>query len=459
MTITNNVTGCSISTQSFYLEVHEGAEANSDMVDIVYEECDDNMETDGDPSNDSVQFDLSTQDAFVLDGQDADSYIVSYYASVADANLNINPLPTLYENIVNPQVIYARVDNNTMVVGIINLDLSALTEALDFDGDGTPDTYDTDNDGIYDLVDINGDGISDATDTTGDGLINEIDTNGDGIADFVDLNNDGEFDNQEDSSICYAVAPLTLWVNPLPLFDLDDSYTLCIDTNGTEILDPLVIDTYLSDTEYTFEWSYEGTVIAGETGSSMMPGQGGSYSVVVTNIATGCVNDDSTIVIESAPPSLELLSQTQAFAENHVIEVLATGIGEYEYSLDDGPWQDSGVFSNVSPGDHYVTARDKMGCGITMIPVNLIDYPLYFTPNGDGNHDTWNIPGIGSSAKIYIFDRYGKLVKQISPSGSGWDGTFNGNLMPSSDYWFTVEYIEPTTNEPKEFKAHFTLKR
>ncbi|MDH7911757.1 T9SS type B sorting domain-containing protein, partial [Winogradskyella sp. SYSU M77433] len=44
-------------------------------------------------------------------------------------------------------------------------------------------------------------------------------------------------------------------------------------------------------------------------------------------------------------------------------------------------------------------------------------------------------------------------------SGSGWDGTFNGNLMPSSDYWFTVEYVEPTTNEPKEFKAHFTLKR
>jgi gliding motility-associated-like protein len=75
------------------------------------------------------------------------------------------------------------------------------------------------------------------------------------------------------------------------------------------------------------------------------------------------------------------------------------------------------------------------------------------------NHDTWNIEGIGSTAKIYIFDRYGKLIKQLSPTGSGWDGTYNGNMMPTSDYWFTVEYDEPLTGNRKEFKAHFTLKR
>ncbi|NRD21237.1 T9SS type B sorting domain-containing protein, partial [Winogradskyella eckloniae] len=85
--------------------------------------------------------------------------------------------------------------------------------------------------------------------------------------------------------------------------------------------------------------------------------------------------------------------------------------------------------------------------------------PLYFTPNGDGFNETWNIAGIGSNAKIYIFDRYGKLLKQLSPDGSGWDGTFNGNKMPTSDYWFTVEYDEPGTDIRKEFKAHFTLKR
>lgn len=81
----------------------------------MFEECDDNVETDGDPSNDSVQFDLTTQDALVLMGQDPASYTVTYYATLEDADGFVNPLPTLYENVVNPQTIYVRVDNDTMI--------------------------------------------------------------------------------------------------------------------------------------------------------------------------------------------------------------------------------------------------------------------------------------------------------------------------------------------------------
>ncbi|MGJ8548801.1 T9SS type B sorting domain-containing protein [Winogradskyella wichelsiae] len=106
-----------------------------------------------------------------------------------------------------------------------------------------------------------------------------------------------------------------------------------------------------------------------------------------------------------------------------------------------------------------ITARDKNGCGLRSSSKFVIDYPLFFTPNGDGNNETWNIEGVGSSAKIYIFDRYGKLLKQLSPDGDGWDGRFNGEAMPTDGYWFTVEYDEPSTGERKEFKAHFTLKR
>ncbi len=379
--ITNNVTGCFISTQSFNLEVQEGARAEEDQ--ILFEACDDNMETDGDTTNDSVQFDLTTQDTLVLDGQDSTNYVVSYYATQDDADLKVNPLPTLYENVVNPQVIYARVDNDTP------------------------------------------DGV------TGN-----------------------------DTSICYAIAEVILQVDPLPEFDLEDSYILCINTNGTEILEPLEIDTGLTTTDYSFEWSYEGVVITGETQATLMPSAGGNYSVRIVNLVTGCENEDSTEVQESEPPSVTIEQLTQAFSENHVIQaVLGDEIGEYEFSLDGGPWQDEPLFSNVSAGEHEIVARDKFGCGTDTAQTFIVDYPLYFTPNGDGFNETWNIAGIGSNAKIYIFDRYGKLLKQLSPDGSGWDGTFNGNLMPTSDYWFTVEYDEPGTDIRKEFKAHFTLKR
>lgn len=95
------------------------------------------------------------------------------------------------------------------------------------------------------------------------------------------------------------------------------------------------------------------------------------------------------------------------------------------------------------------------------ITINIIDYPKYFTPNGDGYHGTWNISSLKpeSNAKIYIFDRYRKLLKEIRPWSDGSNGTFNGIPMPSNDYWFSVEYQVDGSDELKQFKAHFTLKR
>jgi valyl-tRNA synthetase len=122
------------------------------------------------------------------------------------------------------------------------------------------------------------------------------------------------------------------------------------------------------------------------------------------------------------------------------------------------------VFENVSLGIHFITVWDIEGTPYSCDPlvinnVETIDYPRYFTPNGDGIHENWNITGLynQANAKIYIFDRYGKLIKQISAQSEGWDGTFNGKPLPATDYWFTVDYVEQTLN--KQFKAHFSLKR
>ena len=92
----------------------------------------------------------------------------------------------------------------------------------------------------------------------------------------------------------------------------------------------------------------------------------------------------------------------------------------------------------------------------------MIGYPQFFTPNGDGINDTWQIIGIEGIpiSQIYIFDRFGKLLKQLDPDGIGWDGTYNGAEMPATDYWFKIIYLEgDTTPTQKEFTAHFSLKR
>ena len=169
----------------------------------------------------------------------------------------------------------------------------------------------------------------------------------------------------------------------------------------------------------------------------------------------------TTEVLGSSPAIVEAVVTTLAFAEEHIIESVAIGTGDYEYSLDDGPWQLDGTFIDVSAGLHTITVRDLNGCGIGTKTVLVIDYPRFFTPNGDGYNDTWQIIGIDTRplSKIYIFDRYGKLLKQLSPLSEGWDGTYNGRALPATDYWFTVQYEEPGTEIIKTFRAHFSLKR
>ncbi len=119
------------------------------------------------------------------------------------------------------------------------------------------------------------------------------------------------------------------------------------------------------------------------------------------------------------------------------------------------------MFTNVEPGVHTVTITEVNGCGSLTIEVSVVDYMKYFTPNGDGVNDTWRIIGLESqeNAQVFIFDRQGKLLKQLSSTSEGWDGTYNGNILTSNDYWFKVVYTEPTTGQVKEFRSHFSLKK
>jgi gliding motility-associated-like protein len=177
-----------------------------------------------------------------------------------------------------------------------------------------------------------------------------------------------------------------------------------------------------------------------------------------------CATAPASIAI-TVNPSYTLINVdttvTDAFEDNQIITVVATEAGDYLYQLDSGPLQTSPIFENVSAGTHTITVSDAKGCStaITESDILVIKHPKYFTPNGDGFNDTWKLSGLSSIliTKIYIFDRYGKLLKEIAADGTGWDGTYLGVPVPADDYWFTVDYVENFS--PKEFKAHFTLKR
>lgn len=254
-----------------------------------------------------------------------------------------------------------------------------------------------------------------------------------------------------------------LKVNPLPDFNIPTTRILCV-TPGTGIGYYPINATPATPGNYTYTWTPTNPeTTAGQENAIFNASANGIYKVVVTNTTTSCSKEDQTeIKISSAPQIVEAQVISDIFASglSTIQAVVIGGFGTYEYSLDQIDWQTSPVFTNLENDVYTIYVRDINGCGEkTSNPVTTISYPNYFTPNGDGYNDIWNIRGLTTDfeAKIFIFDRYGKLLKEIDPYANGWDGKFNGTDMPSSDYWFKIEYKEDGVQ--KEFKSHFSLKR
>jgi len=136
--------------------------------------------------------------------------------------------------------------------------------------------------------------------------------------------------------------------------------------------------------------------------------------------------------------------------------------GDFEYWINSEAPQNSNIFNNVAPGSHTITVNDPGGCGSYTENILVVGFPKFFTPNGDGANDHWNIEGISNlqDPEILIFDRFGKLLAQLD-NQSSWNGIFNGNPLPSTDYWFKLTYldVEGERTEAKYINNHFSLKR
>ena len=266
------------------------------------------------------------------------------------------------------------------------------------------------------------------------------------------------------NTTCPATANIDFVVNPLPEFTVDDPIIVCLN------LPPVPIGVLSAEGDYSYSWTH--TDLNGDnspfpsTEDTILIGVGGTYYVTATT--TDGTNCSRTLSIDVGESEIATVTQDDITVQdltndnNNTITIDTTnlGIGDYEFAIDDpnGPYQNYPFFEQVRPGIHTIYIRDKNDCGIAQIDVSIIGYKKFFTPNGDGIHDTWRILGIREdfqpNSLVYIFDRYGKLIKELDPVTEGWDGTYLGRPMPQTDYWFTV-FLE----DGREFKGHFSLVR
>ena len=206
---------------------------------------------------------------------------------------------------------------------------------------------------------------------------------------------------------------------------------------------------------------------AGQTELTVSSPNSGRYRVTIES-TFGTTISDNILITFYGVPELDEVRVIDDFVNSdqtdpYNVEIVPLGDGNYEYAINGGEFQDDPIFRDVPPGINTVVINDKNGCGTTEpIEFLVVGYPKFFTPNNDGVHDNWMVFGVEElvNPMVYIFDRFGKLLKQIDVN-VGWDGTFNGRNMPSSDYWFRLEYERDNEGVmvAKSVRRHFSLVR
>lgn len=401
-----------------------------------------------------TQFNLTEANRYFIGNSTTMS--VSYFATQAQAQAATDTITGAYTNITpyNDSV-FARVQNNTtgcFRVLPLALNVSATTYkpvVLSVcDDDDIEDGYRE-----FNLTDAgfeaDGNNVSYYT-SEGDALMEQ---NNIGSVYINTIRNfQTVFARVENNNSCLAIARINLQVLSLPNISLEDTATVCLNTN-----DYIQLTAGITGSQYSYLWS------TGATTANIYINEPGTYSVEVTNTTAGC-HKTRTITVTGSNVATITGIVVNDLSDNNTVTVVAVPTGNvqtsYLYSMQspNGPWQEEPFFENVAGGVHTVYVYDVNGCGVTQRQVGVLKIPKFFSPNADGNNDYWRIPGIiGANYReslIYIYDRYGKLVATLTPNDTGWDGTYNGVPLPGTDYWYVLNLSDGRT-----LKGHFSLIR
>lgn len=274
------------------------------------------------------------------------------------------------------------------------------------------------------------------------------------IKNTITTNSKPVFIRAENSEGCYGTGKFDLFVDPVPVLTPPEPQVICESQANPSLTLQSGIPAAQTD-QYEYQWS------TGATTPTINIHQEGNYTVSVKNKS----NCSATLEIPVKLSHLAVINNLEINDLNTLNEVIVdvNNAGDYQYMIqfqDGGTtgFQNSEIFQNIPGGFHQLIIENIDGCGRIVKNFAVLNAPKFFTPNNDNYNDYWNFSGINDpiykNAVIFIYDRYGKLLKQLSPLSTGWDGTYNKAQMPADDYWFTIKL-----EDGREAKGHFSLKR
>lgn len=454
--IENQLNSNCFTTETFNIIINPVPTA----LDVTIKQCDEDGVSDG-----LTQFNLNQ--AYNNITNNSTTSTIAFYANQVDANLETNPIDgSNYINTSQNETIYVVVTEPTtnctkqseLILEISNsqiIDYNPPTECDEIGSEDGINTFDLNSFSNVILAGLPANVTISYYETLNDAVLetNEISTPYNNTTPYSQT----LYARAESNNDCFGISQVQLTINQRPQIGLDETQYYCL--NNFPITQQLNTGLIGNPSDYTFSWS------SGQTTENINIDAAGVYNVTVTNTITGC-QKTRTINVEAS--NIATIQQPIYISDGNLfqnlVEVFATGEGTYQYALQnqDGEiigYQDTGIFYNIPAGIYKLLVKDIKGnCGIVTQDISVVAFPQFFTPNGDNTNEYWQVYGVNevfqSKSTIHIFDRYGKLLAQIDPTGLGWDGTYNGKPMPTNDYWFSVKL-----EDGRIYRNNFTLKR
>ena len=399
----------------------------------------------------------------------SESYEMTFYNSLNDANNNTNPItnPESYENTTNPQQIFVEIITEEGCPSVSSFNIEATYTEL---GDISNMYVCDDSDGISN----NNEGLFSLRQKL-DSIRSQFNVPQTSTITFYESFEDAQSTNNslqlnyitetttiwvrienEDYS-CSGIEPIQLIVNVVSIQNIQDEYTIC----EASLQPPIILDGGVSNN--IWEWrNGAGELISTQREFQLIEPGNFSLTVFKTENNLQCSTSKNFTVYNYG-----IVTFDEIIADDFQIYVSVEGQSSYEFSLDNVNFFGSGTahtFLNVEAGIYTIYVKDIDNCEL---PINtntsIIGFPKYFTPNNDGVNDTWKIKGITedlySAANINIYNRYGNLLfsMDIDDNYIGWDGTYNGEILNSTDYWFKAILTDRENNIITR-TGHFTLK-
>ncbi|MBS7362681.1 MAG: T9SS type B sorting domain-containing protein, partial [Paludibacteraceae bacterium] len=209
----------------------------------------------------------------------------------------------------------------------------------------------------------------------------------------------------------------------------------------------------------TYTWTVNGETVKGSRYYQDKPTETTKYQVHMTRGNVCEADDEATVTVTTNPVIASI--DSVGYRDVDIVMDPSFGTPSFRYSIDGGEWTENTHLTGLKYTAHTIKVEDANGCTLLdtfVVKDPAIVFPNWFSPNKDGEFDHWTVPGIQETypeAEFTIYDRWGKKLVEFKGADDGWDGSYNGVAMPSTDYWYECLIREID----KVYKGHFTLIR